>query len=163
MKQQEWKSIYTMYETLEELPVHLQALILAAQKAQLASYAPYSNFYVGAAILLDNGQIIEGSNQENASYPIGLCAERTVLSAKVAVAPNQKIQTIAIVAKSDFIQVEKPVAPCGICRQTLLETELQQEQAIQIVLYGNNGTSFVFNSVKEILPLHFDASETFKL
>lgn len=163
MKQQEWKSVFTVYESLEELPVHLQTLIQAAQKAQLASYAPYSNFFVGAAILLDNGQMVEGSNQENASYPIGLCAERTVLSAKVAVAPNQKIQSIAIVAKSALKQVEQPVAPCGICRQTLLEAEVQQQHDIQIVLHGNNGVSFVFNSIKEILPLHFDASETFKI
>lgn len=148
---------YQNFEDIKELPVEYQKLIAEAQLAKNTSYAPYSKFNVGAALLLDNNQTIKGSNQENASYPIGLCAERTAISASVALFPDNKINAIAIVANSQTVEVKLPVAPCGICRQVLLETESKQQQNIKILLHGNDGTTFVFESIKDLLPLHFDA------
>lgn len=148
---------YQNFEDIKDLPIEYQKLIAEAQLAKNTSYAPYSNFNVGAALLLDNNQTIKGSNQENASYPIGLCAERTAISASVALFPDNKINAIAIVANSQTVEVKLPVAPCGICRQVLLETESKQQQNIKILLHGNDGTTFVFESIKDLLPLHFDA------
>lgn len=148
---------YTQYNTIEELPDNYKSLITQAYHAMSTSYAPYSKFNVGACLLLEDDSIVQGSNQENASYPIGLCAERTAISAKVAIASNKKIKAIAIVANNENNNVELPIAPCGICRQVLLETELAQEEDIMVILHGNNGSTYVFKSIKELLPLHFDS------
>lgn len=148
---------YNIAETLSELDEQEQKLIEQAKLAKKGSHAPYSNFNVGAALLMANDKIVQGSNQENAAYPIGLCAERTAISASVSLFPSEKIKTIAIVASSQNMDVPFPVAPCGICRQTLLESESKQKSNIRILLHGNNGTTFIFNSIKELLPLHFDA------
>ncbi|QQR99212.1 MAG: cytidine deaminase [Sphingobacteriales bacterium] len=148
---------YQNFDNISDLPSQMQMLIQEARAAQQNSYAPYSKFNVGAALLLDNNKTVQGSNQENASYPIGLCAERTAISACVALYPNEKINAIAIVANSQTTEVKFPVAPCGICRQVLLETESKQKSDIQILLHGNDGSTFVFKSIKDLLPLHFDA------
>lgn len=148
---------YQVASILADLDDQDQKLISAAFDAKNASHAPYSEFNVGAALLLEDGSIVKGSNQENAAYPIGLCAERTALSACVAIHPHKIIKTIAIVASSPKTIVDLPVAPCGICRQSLLEVESKQHQPIRILLHGNNGTTFIFDSIKDLLPLHFDA------
>jgi len=157
MKEKVLQISYQIADKLTDLSKQDQVLIIQAQTARQSSHAPYSDFNVGAALLMQNGEIVCGSNQENAAYPIGLCAERTAISASIALFPAEKINTIAIVASSKSIDVPLPVAPCGICRQTLLESELKQKSNIRILLHGNNGTTFIFKSVKELLPLHFDA------
>lgn len=148
---------YTSYENIDEVPEVYKTLIAEAKKATHDSYAPYSNFFVGAAILLENGQIIVGSNQENASYPIGFCAERTALSAAASLASHTKIKAMAITARSIKNPVLTPAAPCGICRQTIFEAECKHHQNIEIILTGESGKVFIFKSIKDLLPLHFDA------
>ena len=148
---------YIAYKSSDELPENYKLLVDAAKKATNDSYAPYSNFYVGAALFLNDGQIILGSNQENASYPIGFCAERTALSAAASIASHTKIKAIAITAKSLKNPVLTPAAPCGICRQTIFEAECKHHQNIEIILTGESGAVYIFKSIKDLLPLHFDA------
>lgn len=148
---------YICYSSWHEVPEKYQHLMEEAKKAKEGSYAPYSNFNVGAALLLNNGKIIHGSNQENASYPIGFCAERTALSAAASLASHEKISAIAITCSSIKNPVTKPAAPCGICRQTIFEAECKHHQNIEIILMGESGEIFHFKSIKDLLPLHFDA------
>ncbi|MBK8350508.1 MAG: cytidine deaminase [Chitinophagales bacterium] len=148
---------YIAYKSSDELPENYKLLVDAAKKATNDSYAPYSNFNVGAALFLNDGQIILGSNQENASYPIGFCAERTALSAAASIASHTKIKAIAITAKSLKNPVLTPAAPCGICRQTIFEAECKHHQNIEIILTGESGAVYIFKSIKDLLPLHFDA------
>lgn len=149
---------YTSYDDLAEAPEIYQQLIAEARIAKAGSYAPYSNFNVGAALLLNNGQIIHGSNQENASYPIGFCAERTALSAAASLASHEKIKAIAITCSSAKNPVTQPAAPCGICRQTIFEAECKHQQDIEVILMGETGKIYVFRTIKDLLPLHFDAA-----
>ena len=148
---------YIAYKSSDELPENYKLLVDAAKKATNDSYAPYSNFNVGAALFLNDGQIILGSNQENASYPIGFCAERTALSAAASIASHTKIKAIAITAKSLKNPVLTPAAPCGICQQTIFEAECKHHQNIEIILTGESGAVYIFKSIKDLLPLHFDA------
>ena len=148
---------YIAYKSSDELPENYKLLVDAAKKATNDSYAPYSNFNVGAALLLNNGNIIHGSNQENASYPIGFCAERTALSAAASLASHEKIKAIAITCSSAHNPVTTPAAPCGICRQTIFEAECKHKQDIEVILMGETGELYVFKSIKDLLPLHFDA------
>jgi cytidine deaminase len=148
---------YTSYENVDEVPEIYKTLIAEAKKATNDSYAPYSNFFVGTALLLENGQVILGSNQENASYPIGFCAERTALSAAASLASNIKIKAMAITARSIKNPVLTPAAPCGICRQTIFEAECKHQHNIEIILTGESGKVYIFNTIKDLLPLHFDA------
>ncbi|MEN9448544.1 MAG: hypothetical protein RJA25_1834 [Bacteroidota bacterium] len=149
---------YTCFRTFEEAPEQYQLLIIEARKAKEGAYAPYSHFNVGAALLLNNGDIIHGSNQENASYPIGFCAERTALSAAASLASHEKIKAIAITCSSLQNPVTKPAAPCGICRQTIFEAECKHQQDIEVILMGESGAIYIFKSIKDLLPLHFDAN-----
>ncbi len=148
---------YIAYDSAEALPEHYQHLIAEAKKATHDSYAPYSGFFVGTALLLEDGRILLGSNQENASYPIGFCAERTALSAAASLASHTKIKAMAITARSEKNPVLSPAAPCGICRQTIFEAECKHHQNIEIILTGENGKVYIFKSIKDLLPLHFDA------
>ena len=157
MKQLTFTANYTAYDSAEELPEVYKNLVAKAKHATNDSYAPYSSFNVGAALLLNNGEIILGSNQENASYPIGFCAERTALSAAASLASHEKIKAIAITAKSVHNPVLTPAAPCGICRQTIFEAENKHHQNIEIILTGESGAVYVFKTKKDLLPLHFDA------
>ena len=134
-----------------------QALIMAKNQLQY-SHSPYSNFKVGAGIQLANGLFIGGSNQENASYPLCLCAERVALAAAAAVHPNVVIQAMAITVKHSTKVINKPVMPCGACRQVLCEVEQKQQQAIRIITQGEQGSIYVFTSAVAILPMAFDAS-----
>lgn len=133
------------------------------QKAKLAtqtSYAPYSQFCVGAAALLANGVIISGSNQENASSPAGLCAERVVLAAAAATHHNIPIETIAISYDNKRTSTSgRPVAPCGICRQSLLETQSQQQTPIRLILSGMEGKVLIIDDIRHLLPFSFTAAD----
>lgn len=139
------------YDELDEID---QKLIELAKDATNRSYAPYSNFFVGAAALLNNGEIITGSNQENAAYPSGLCAERTTLFYANSKYPEQAVAALAIAARGEDGYVEKPISPCGACRQVLLETEQRYGIPIRILLYSKNYI-YMINGVKDLLPLSF--------
>ena len=145
-----------VYEySFSELDKDLQQLITTAKDNTKKSYSPYSKFAVGAALLLENGQIISGSNQENAAYPSGLCAERTAVFYANAMYPSVAPKALAIAAFYNGAFVEEPISPCGSCRQVLLETETRYKTDIQILLYGENRI-YLIPSVKQLLPLAFN-------
>lgn len=139
----------------EELTPEEKQLVEEARQATFRSYSPYSHFSVGASVLLANGVILSGSNQENAAYPSGLCAERTVLFYANSQYPNQPITMMAIAARSEKGFTEIPITPCGACRQVLAETEKRFEQPIRILLYGETET-IIIDGVKDLLPFLFD-------
>jgi cytidine deaminase len=126
-----------------------------AEKALSSAYAPYSEFRVGATVLLDNGEMINGSNQENAAYPSGLCAERVALFHAKSKYPDSVIEAIAITAKSDHFDINHPVAPCGACRQVIAEVESRQNKEIRIIMKGAKGATHVVNGIRNLLPLMF--------
>ena len=139
---------------LDELSPTEQMLIEKAIKATENSYAPYSNFNVGAAVLLGDGTVIMGANQENAAFPSGLCAERTALFAAQAQYPEQPVRMLAIAAKNEKGFVALPVSPCGACRQVMLEVEDRYQQPMKVLLYGTDGV-YVIDSAKDMVPLSF--------
>jgi cytidine deaminase len=148
----------TIYNNLLELEEAEQILIEKATKAKSNSYAPYSNFKVGAAILLENGVIVTGNNQENAAYPSGMCAERVAIWKVGSQFPNQKILKLAIVASSANKVVDKPVGPCGACRQTLSEYETKQNSHFEVLFMGEIGSIVKVGSIQSLLPFSFDSS-----
>jgi cytidine deaminase len=137
------------------LPDIEKGLLQAAKTAIKDAYAPYSKFRVGAAILLANGKIVTGTNQENASYPVGLCAEGTALSVASSVYPDAAPLKIAVTAVSERHAIQTPIAPCGICRQKLLEYEQRFNRDIEIIMAGETGEVHIVKSVKDILPMYF--------
>tara|TARA_B100000929_G_scaffold286455_1_gene271606 strand:- start:325 stop:807 length:483 start_codon:yes stop_codon:yes gene_type:complete len=147
-----------VYDDIEETPEDVQDLMKQAIGVRENAYAPYSKFKVGAAILLEENRVVVGSNQENASYPSGLCAERTAVYAAGAQFPDSRILKIAITAKSLRNKVVTPVPPCGACRQALMEYEVKQDKPIEIYFMGEMGKVVKAESVKELLPLVFDNS-----
>jgi len=152
------ESILTVFDNLNELPSDILELMQKAIEARQKAYAPYSKFYVGAAILLYNGEIIIGSNQENASYPSGLCAERTAVYYAGAKYPNAKMLKMAITAASQNQQTDSPIPPCGACRQALVEYEVRQKEPIEIYFMGETGKVVKSESLANLLPLVFDKS-----
>ena len=143
------------YEELEEQD---RQLIDAAKHATQSSYAPYSHFQVGAAVRLSDGSVVTGSNQENAAYPSGMCAERTTLFHAGASYPDIPVVALAIAAYTDGEFTKKPIAPCGACRQVMLEVENRHHQPIRTLLYGTEGIYLIEGGTRELLPLTFDAS-----
>ncbi|MCQ2974809.1 MAG: cytidine deaminase [Bacteroidales bacterium] len=139
----------------EELDPKDKELVKSAENFLDHAYAPYSKFSVSAVVLLDNGIILNGTNQENAAYPSGLCAERTTIFYANSLYPNNKILTLAISAKYEGEIVKNPITPCGACRQVILETEKRFASPIKIILAGKN-KCFIINSIKDLLPLSFD-------
>lgn len=135
-------------------------LIEAAKKATVNAYAPYSGFHVGAAVLLEDGSIVTGNNQENAAYPSGLCAERTALFYANAQKPNLKVKAIAIAAFNKGAFTKEPCSPCGSCRQVLVEVENRFDQPVEIIMYGEDKI-YEVDSIRDLLPLCFgkDAME----
>ena len=151
----EIKAVITELDSLNELSVEEKALMMEAKTASDSAYAPYSNFFVGAAALLENGLIITGNNQENVAYPSGLCAERVAVYAAGAKFPGVKIKTIAITAKSKSFLVNYPVSPCGACRQAMAEYENRYQSDIRLILMGEEGKIHIVDSVSTLLPLIF--------
>ena len=141
----------------EELSETDRSLMNAAMEATSRSYAPYSKFSVGAAALLSNGTIVTGSNQENAAYPSGLCAERTTLFYANSQYPDQPVSTLAVAARTEKDFIDMPIPPCGACRQVILETEKRYGQPIRILLYGKK-CIYEIKNIGDLLPLSFDAS-----
>jgi len=158
MKEIKIESTLYVYNAIEELPNEVQSLMNKAAEARDNAYAPYSKFNVGAALLLDNGEVVIGSNQENASYPSGLCAERTAIYYKGAKYPDAKILKMTITAGSQINKTTTPIPPCGACRQAIVEYEINQESPIEIYFMGETGKVVKSNSLKNLLPLVFDKS-----
>ncbi len=148
----------TVFNSIQELGSSEKILLKKAIEARKNAYAPYSEFKVGAAVLLENGEIVLGSNQENASYPSGLCAERVAVFYAGAKFPGVPIKTIAISAASDNHRVHSPAAPCGNCRQAISEYEFKQEKPIELLLMGEVGEIIQCNSIADILPLGFNST-----
>ncbi len=142
------------YDELDETD---RTLIEAAKEATRRSYAPYSHFSVGAAALLDNGVVVTGTNQENAAYPSGLCAERTTLFYANSQYPDQPVRTLAVAARTEKGFIPSPIPPCGSCRQVMLETENRYRRLIRVLLYGEKEV-YEVRRVGDLLPLSFDAS-----
>jgi len=156
MIQKQINTTIEIYDSVTELPDDIQKLMKRAVDARESAYAPYSKFMVGAAIILDNGEVVKGSNQENASYPSGLCAERTAIYAAGANYPNQKIKAMAITATLVKHDVLEPIAPCGACRQAIAEYEQKQDEPIEIYFTGTKGKVIHVKALLDILPLAFD-------
>jgi len=159
MKEIKISSSAQEYDSTDELDVDTKTLIQAAREATKNAYAPYSNFKVGAAVLLDNGKIITGNNQENAAYPSGLCAERVAVFAASSQYPDAVIKAVAITAHSDNFIINTPISPCGACRQVLAEYEYKTGKNIKLILTGNKGKVLIIKCVKSLLPFTFDASD----
>ena len=156
MKEITFTSSFTVFENQDELPSDIMQLMEMSVEIRKKAYAPYSKFRVGAALLLDNGKIVCGSNQENAAYPSGLCAERVAIFQAGAVYPEAKIMRIAISAASDTNTTSAPIPPCGACRQSIAEYEFRQESPIEIYFMGESGTVCKSDSLKNLLPFSFD-------
>jgi len=156
MKEINITATFTAFDSLSNLPNDVQSLMREAVEIRKNAYAPYSNFRVGTAILLDNGKIILGSNQENAAFPSGLCAERVAIYHAGSVYPNAKIVKMAISAASDSNTTDAPIPPCGACRQSIAEYEFKQETPIEIYFMGEIGAIYKSDSLKNLLPLAFD-------
>ncbi len=137
---------------IDDLPDDIKKLISSASSALSSAYAPYSNFKVGAAVLLQNGKSITGSNQENAAYPSGLCAERVAFFSAASKYPNEKIVAIAVTTSEGLAE---PVAPCGSCRQVMIEYELRQQSDIKIYLALSAGKVYCVKRVADLLPMAF--------
>lgn len=146
---------YQSYANTEQLSVLDQQLFAKAEEILESAYAVYSGFHVGAALLLDNGKIITGNNQENIAYPSSLCAERVALYYCKAHYPDAKIVKMAIMAKSNKGELSEVISPCGACRQVMSEYERVQTDAIEVLLKGEGQSIIVFNSVGDLLPLSF--------
>jgi len=155
MNKREIKSILIDYNSLAELEKEQQELIKKAKEAAINAYAPYSQFEVGAAVLLENGEIIQGNNQENAAYPSGLCAERVAIFYANSKYPNVSIKSIAVTANTKEGIIKEPIPPCGSCLQVMLETEKRLNKDIQVILYGENKIT-VAENINQFLPINFN-------
>ncbi len=147
------------FKSADELEPEFKELYERAKGATGTAYAPYSNFYVGAAALLENGEIVTGSNQENASFPAGICAERTVLSATVSKYPDMAVKALAVAVKHKGRFIKDLTAPCGICRQSIKEFENKTGSAIAVIFPGTDGRIFKVNSIESLLPLSFSSDK----
>ncbi|KUJ50963.1 cytidine deaminase [Chryseobacterium sp. JAH] len=150
---------YEHFKSKSELNESEKKLFDTAKSARENAYAPYSDFLVGCSVLLENGEIYHGSNQENAAFPSGLCAERTALFWIGANFPNQKIKKIFIIGgPREFSEKTPPIPPCGACRQSLMEYETKQNENIDVYFSNLNEEVFKVNSIKDLLPFYFDST-----
>ena len=150
---------FERFESIDQLSKGDANLMRAAIDAAGTAYAPYSNFRVGAALQLDDGSIIKGSNQENAAYPACICAERVALTSKAVSHPHQKIKTIAVVSFLSDNEAVHPAAPCGECRQMIAEFENRQQMGIRIIMQIDENTILIAPSIESILPFHFKGND----
>ena len=159
MKKKEYHFSYEVYESIDALNAEDALLLREAQKITEQAYAPYSRFRVGAVAILANGKKITGTNQENASFPVGICAERVLLSAASAVYPGIPIKTIAVSYNGDRHSSDYPISPCGICRQSLVEYESRMDQPIRLILGGLKGEVYIIPESNALLPFAFTKEE----
>ncbi|MBM3414870.1 MAG: cytidine deaminase [Bacteroidetes bacterium] len=159
MKQSKIEFEYEVYNDIGELNEEDAWLLNEARSVTEQAYAPYSNFNVGAVAMLANGEVVAGTNQENASYPVGICAERVLLGTAANLHPNVAIKTIAISYNGDEVKSDHPISPCGMCRQALLEYETRLKQPIRLILGGMEGKVYIIKSAELLLPFAFTSTE----
>ncbi len=150
---------YEVYNSIEELTTQDAMLVTKAREVTAEAYAPYSNFKVGSAAHLCNGKILSSTNQENAAYPVGICAERVLLSTASSIYPNVAIDTIAISYNNLNGKSNKPISPCGICRQSLVEYQDRMNLAIRVILSGQQGEIYIIKNASNLLPLQFGSND----
>jgi cytidine deaminase len=155
----EYQFSYEVYKSVEELNEEDAWLLHEAREVSQNAYAPYSNFQVGAVAKLVNGEIVAGSNQENASYPAGLCAERVLLASAASLYPGVAVASIAISYRSSEVESDHPISPCGICRQSLQEFEQRVKHPIRLILGGMEGEIVVIPKASMLLPLSFSGDD----
>ena len=154
MKEVELKTVIQECQ-MDELSAEDRQLVEQAIEATRRSYAPYSHFHVGAAVRLENDEIVIGCNQENAAYPSGLCAERTALFAAGALYPDVPVRVLAVAARgTDGEMTEEPTGPCGSCRQVIIESETRAKHPIRILLYGRRCV-YIIDGIRQLMPLTF--------
>ena len=156
MEKHNYNIQYTQYNQASEMPEAWYNLLQKAKDSTRSAYAPYSNFHVGAAVLLENEIIVCGSNQENAAYPLGLCAERVALFAAASQYKGVKVKAIAITAHTDSFIIENPISPCGACRQVMSEYENLHLKDITVIISGELGPIYVFDNAASLLPFSFN-------
>lgn len=159
MNHEQYSFKFEVYDSIEQLSAADAWLLNEAREVTKLAYAPYSHFKVGAIARLLNGAIVTGSNQENASFPVGLCAERVLLSTASSLYPQIPIETIAISYHNGNGNSSSPISPCGICRQSLLEYELRVEHPIRLLLGGMEGKVYVIPKAGALLPLSFTGDD----
>lgn len=159
MNQQEYNFSFEVYNSIDELNKQDATLVMAAREVTTNAYAPYSHFNVGAVAKLNSGQTVSGTNQENAAYPVGICAERVLLSSAATLFPNVAIDTMAISYDNKNGKSDHPISPCGICRQTLMEYEERVQQPIRLILSGLEGKIFIIKKASQLLPLSFGGDD----
>ncbi len=159
MNKEEYQFTYDVYNSVDELNEQDAWLVNEAREVTATAYAPYSNFNVGAIAKMVNGEIVAGTNQENASYPVGICAERVLLSTAATLYPNIAVDTIAISYNNTNGLSDHPISPCGMCRQSLAEYEQRMNQPIRLILSGMEGKVFVVHKSSSLLPLSFGSTD----
>lgn len=155
MKEENYQFKFSVYDSINELNNEDASILRKAQEVTAHAYAPYSHFHVGAVAKLSNGEMVAGSNQENASFPVGLCAERVMLAAVSSLYPDVSVESIAISYQSKTISSNHPIAPCGVCRQSLQEYETRMAHPIRLILGGMEGKVHVIPSAGMLLPFSF--------
>ncbi|MBC7936500.1 MAG: cytidine deaminase [Rhizobacter sp.] len=159
MKKETMSFGYEVYDSSDDLNADDALLIDTARKITATAYAPYSNFKVGAAARLVNGEIVSGTNQENASYPVGICAERVLLGTAAVLHPGMPIETLAVSYKNGNGESIKPASPCGMCRQALKEFEDRTASPVRLILGGQTGKVYVIESASQLLPFSFGGAD----
>lgn len=155
MNREEFQFNYEVYDSVNDLAEADAQLLKEARETTAAAYAPYSKFNVGAVARLVNGELVVGTNQENASYPVGICAERVLLASAATIHPNVAIDTMAISYHNTQGKSAHPISPCGMCRQSLVEYEERMNQPIRLILSGMEGKVVVIEKANSLLPLSF--------
>ena len=155
MRKEQFVCPYEVYDAVEELSQQDAELMHRAHEAARNAYAPYSKFNVGAAVRMANGEIVTGNNIENAAYPSGLCAERVAIFGAMAKFPNVAIEALAITAHSSSKPITEPVAPCGACRQVMVEAEQVSKHPLRVMCQGETGPIMVFDGIETLVPFIF--------
>ena len=155
MKRQDFQFEFEVYGSIDELTKEDAWLLDQAREITQHAYAPYSKFHVGAVAKLVNGEVVTGTNQENASYPVGICAERVLLSTASSLFPKIGIEAMAISYNNTKGESDQPISPCGICRQSLREFEIRTNHTIRLILGGMHGKVYVISDANYLLPLSF--------
>lgn len=159
MKKEQYSFQFEVFNSINNLSKKDANLLQHSRAITKTAYAPYSNFFVGAAALLSNGEIVKGTNQENASYPVGICAERSLLASAAALFPDANIQTMAISYINQKGNSNHPISPCGMCRQALLEHEVRYHHPIKLILSGTEGKVYIIKKSSLLLPLNFTGDD----
>ena len=159
MNKEEFKFDFQVYDSIDELKREDADLLNEARKVTKFAYAPYSNFRVGAFAKLVNGETVSGTNQENASYPAGICAERTLMSTASSLFPGVGIEAIAISYNNINGRSDTPVSPCGICRQSFVEFQQRTGSPIRVILSGMEGKVLIIKNAADLLPFHFSSED----